>query len=158
SYDDSKTMRREFMQYRSQLPPFDPIRPCWDEIDDPKLFWLLMESHTKLIGRIACRIFATPTNSVASERSFSVQNVIKDKPRNSLQPKKVDKMVYIYMNKRVIRGMENGSIRKGKSYRELTDKEEVELEETILEVDTDAADSDNAQSQGVEVRLDKDAG
>jgi len=74
------------------------------------------------------RIWATSANSVSSERAFSVQNFIHTKLRNCLHPKRVDKLIYIYMNSRVLK-------RKQKSPYSLTDEEQVQLENVALVLD-----------------------
>ena len=54
------------------------------------------------LGRLALRIYKTPANSVPSERSFSTHKLIHDKRRNKLSVDKVDKLVFIHCNSRVL--------------------------------------------------------
>ena len=80
------------------------------------------------IPRIALRLFRTPGNSVPSERSFSVQNAIHDKVRNRLLPTRTDKLICIYMNRRVL------DRQVGDHYRwdQLEDEEMVQLEGLLM--------------------------
>ena len=38
SADNAKTIRIEFTHFRNQLPPFEPVRDCWEHEDDPRVF------------------------------------------------------------------------------------------------------------------------
>ena len=75
-----------------------------DVAEHPLAFWSFMIEFVPHISRIALRLFRTPCNSVPSERSFSVQNAIHDNVRNRLLPTRTDKLIYIYMNRRVWTG------------------------------------------------------
>lgn len=129
SPEDARTLRMEFVSFRNQEAPFQPMKWCWDHIDDPRDFWKMVSMEdAKFLKLLAMRIWATPANSVPSERAFSVQNFIHTKLRNCLHPKRVDKLTYIYMNSRVFK-------RKQKSPYSLTDEEQVQLENLELALD-----------------------
>src|SRR5436190_13040194 len=81
---DYTTICFEFESFRAQEPPFEYGRRCWTLVSHPKLFWHSTFSHTKLLGKLAYRVFCCPVNSVASERAFSVQNLIHTTSRNPL--------------------------------------------------------------------------
>lgn len=130
---DLHTAWAELQQFRGQIAPFIKSRPCWIFGDKPHLFWVNMKVHAPVLGNIAVRIFETPTNSVASEHSFSIQNHLHNKLRASLLSKTVDKLTYIYINGRLLRKIEllKGD-KKEESLKSLTDEEEVELENILL--------------------------
>ena len=86
-----------------------------------------------MLGKFAVRIFSTVANSVSSECSFSVQNALHTKCRNSLHSTRVNKLIYLYTNIRIIRQMENGKTKTSSSSYLLSDKEEVELENMLLQ-------------------------
>jgi len=92
-----------------------------------------MKIHAPVLGNIAVRIFETPTNSVASEHSFSIQNHLHSKLRASLLSKTVNKLTYTYINGRLLQKIEllKGD-KKEESLKSLTDEEEVELENILL--------------------------
>jgi hAT family C-terminal dimerisation region len=102
SAEAARAAIREFMLFRSQQPPFEPVRQCWQELDDPHLFWCIGIGLAKNIGTIALRLYSAPVNSVASERAFSVQNFIHNKTRNRLQPVRADKLSFVYSNARIL--------------------------------------------------------
>jgi len=83
------------------------------------------------------RIFSTIANSVASERAFSAMGLIVTKLRNKLGTEKADKLIFIYMNQRVLDG--NGDILLG-DWVEKSDEEQVDLEELLLALDEDEDD------------------
>jgi hypothetical protein len=131
---DYETICFEFESFRAQEPPFEYGRRCWTLVTHPKLFWHSTFSHTKLLGKLAYRLFCTPVNSVASERAFSVQNYIHSKTRNALHPERTDKLVYLYINGRRVSQFENlfANAVKSKPIRDLTEDDEVELENILI--------------------------
>ena len=98
------------------------------------MFWLQQLKYTQIIGKLATRIFSTPANSVASEHSFSVQNLVHSKSRNALYPQRVNKLTYIHTNTHVLT-QTNKKLKDSfsKSLYTLSNQEEVELENIILE-------------------------
>jgi hypothetical protein len=89
------------------------------------------KDHNEL-AHLAVRIFETIANSVASERAFSTINLIVTKLRNRLGAKKADKLIYIYMNQRVLD--KAGDLLLG-DWVEKSDKDQVQLEELLLSID-----------------------
>ena len=49
------------------------------------------------------RLVQTPVTSVASKRAFSSMNFLYSNNRNRLQPERVNKLLYIYVNQRTLR-------------------------------------------------------
>jgi hypothetical protein len=73
-------------------------------IDDLPRYWksyLHYQSH-KQLAQLVVRIFETIANSVASERAFSALGLIITKLWNRLGSEKADKLIFIYMNQRVL--------------------------------------------------------
>src|SRR5579859_2016235 len=131
---DYETICFEFESFRAQEPPFEHGRRCWTLVTHPKLFWHSTFSHTKLLGKLAYRLFCTPVNSVASERAFSAQNYIHSKTRNALHSERADKLVYLYINGRRVSQFENffANAVKSKLIRDLTEDDEVKLENILI--------------------------
>jgi len=139
---DAKILIREFMTFRAQHPPFEAGRLFWEESTNPSLFWELAMGDTVLLSRIACRIFSTPVNSVASERAFSIQNLIHTKTRNRLHSAKADKLAYIYTNARILHRFDGKVSLESflsKEVNSLSDNEEVLLEDMLLEIEVEDA-------------------
>jgi hypothetical protein len=74
------------------------------EIQDPILFWKRLRSLPKPgpLAEIALKILSLPMSCVAVERSFSVVRRIHTWQRNRLGRKKLAKLVYVYLNQRVL--------------------------------------------------------
>jgi hAT family protein len=94
------------------------------------------EDHNEL-ARLAVRIFETIANSVASERAFSAMNLIVTKLRNRLSAEKADKLIYIYMNQRVL---DKACDLLLGDWVEKSDEEQVRLEELLLSIDEEGDD------------------
>ncbi|KAA8894409.1 hypothetical protein FN846DRAFT_786419 [Sphaerosporella brunnea] len=54
------------------------------------------------LAQVALHIFHTLSNSVPSERSFPIRNLIHDKKRNRLGAQTADKLAYIQVNMRIL--------------------------------------------------------
>jgi len=153
SSEEEKQIYTEFLQFRHKMEPFDPLKPCWQYINDsPYLFWLAQIDYAEILARLAVRIFSTPTNSVSSEQAFSVQNALHDKSRASLEPARVNKLSFVYINSRIysrmtkIPGAKNpvpsGPAAK-LNFNELSNEDEVELEELMMKYNDDVTDKDD---------------
>jgi hypothetical protein len=67
---------------------------------------------------------------VPSERSFSAQNLIHDKTRNRLSPEKTNKLMFIYINRRVL-DREEGA-QQPIRWEDLNEEQLLELEDQLL--------------------------
>ena|SRR5437762_1308397 len=140
---DSAKAHEEFRDFRKQRCVFGPDHFCWKEDNNPKAFWEGQSSHTQILGDLGYHIFSTPANSVPSERSFSAQNFIHTKTRNALHTDQVDKLIYTYMNSRILSRLEaaekksidvsHQQVHITGSNLQLSNEDEVELEEILLE-------------------------
>jgi Protein of unknown function (DUF 659) len=156
--EESVILGEEFEAFRGQLAPFTRDRVCWRHINNAHSFWSNMTQHTKLLGRFTLRLYDTPTNSVASEQSFSIQNSIHTKLRNALQSGRVNQLTYTYRNGRVLRKVESidtdgilSTDVQSVSPHSLTAAEEVELEDTLLFEDVEGEDIMESDDEDVEL-------
>lgn len=135
-------LQEEFESFRSQLSPFEPQRRCWFH-KDPKIFWHASASNTQHLGKLALRIFSCPINSGASERAFSVQNLINTKERNALHAERANKLTYIYIDGRILANVNNTAkqddVELKSILNDLSFKEEVQLEDELLNREQDDA-------------------
>jgi hypothetical protein len=76
---------------------------------------------------------------VASERAFSAMNLIVTKLRNKLSPEKTNKLIFIYMNQRVLD--KGGDLLLG-DWVDKTDDEQLNLEELLLSIENKDQDQD----------------
>jgi hypothetical protein len=61
---------------------------------------------SQLLGQFALRLCHTAANVVASERAFSAWGLQHTKIRNRLDAGRIDKLVYIHMNRRALSQVE----------------------------------------------------
>jgi FlaA1/EpsC-like NDP-sugar epimerase len=61
---------------------------------------------SRLLAQFALRLCHTAANAVASERAFSAWSLQHTKIRNRLDAGRVDKLVYIHMNRRALSEVE----------------------------------------------------
>lgn len=66
-----------------------------------------METEVKGLRNVALRVLSTTCTSSASERNFSIWGFIHSKTRNRLYNHKLDKLVYVYQNMRILRKMKD---------------------------------------------------
>ncbi|RDW86373.1 uncharacterized protein DSM5745_03015 [Aspergillus mulundensis] len=90
----------EFALYRAKKAQFFPA-DLW-KTEDPLVFWAQFHDTAPSLSHLAIRLVYTTANSVSAERAFSAINNTKDKRRSRLQVKKVNKLVYLYMNTRAL--------------------------------------------------------
>jgi hypothetical protein len=111
-------------------------------LDDPVRYWkcyLGSRDHNEL-AHLAVRMFKTIANSVASERAFSAMGLIVTKLRNRLGPDKANKLIYIYMNQRVLDRA--GDLLLG-DWVEKSDDQQVDLEDLLLSFEEEDGDQDD---------------
>jgi len=136
----------QFNCFWTQQPPFEAERQCWEEFKDPYLFWRLGLGLANSLATISIRIFSAPVNSVASERAFSIQNLIHSKTRSRLHPYRANKLAFIYTSARVLDEHDNhqhdvtppDTARvdfNAKPLDSLTQEEEVRLENILLDIE-----------------------
>src|SRR5438046_9703531 len=93
----------------------------------------MQQQYAKVLEPLSLRIFSTPSNSVPSERAFSIMNFLHSKARNCLEPERVDKLTYSYINTRIFRRINTqDSIF---NIYDLTEEEAVELEQESLQAE-----------------------
>ena len=126
--------------------------------ESPLLFWRSFveddSEGVRELARIAVTIFTAVANSVSSERAFSAMNLIHSKMRGSLGATKADKLIYIYMNERVL-AEGSSNIMLGDPF-EKTEEEQLELERQLLEVlaeDGFVSDEDELEEREASLEL-----
>ena len=100
-------LRSEFFAFRNKTGLFAPTAACWQDTDNPLLFWQTQGMFGGVLARLAVRLLSTPANSVPSERSFSAQNLIHSQKRNRLQAERVNKLTFIHMNQRLLNAIKD---------------------------------------------------
>jgi hypothetical protein len=77
---------------------------CWDHINEDWTFWFSIKDEAPVLAQLVIRILTTIANSVPSERAFSTMKLQHTKLRNRLVPSRVDKLVFIHINQRILAG------------------------------------------------------
>jgi len=126
SSEEAREIRREYIKFRLQDGVFHQKAWCWESRNNPLEFWEFAKGcGSRFLAQFAIRVFSTPANSVPCERAFSAQNHIHTKECNALDPERVNKLTYVYMNYRVLK-------KGARSPFSMSEEEEVELEDAIL--------------------------
>lgn len=119
-----------FLRYYTRRGPFRDDHSSWSYAEDPVIFWQLHFDDNNALSKLADRILHTLANSVPCERSFSALNLLHTKTRNALTPERVNKLLYIQINRRTLR-------REGLMSNIQDDEEEEEEEDDLM---TDAGE------------------
>jgi hAT family C-terminal dimerisation region len=115
-----------FLSYYNRIGPFRDTDNRWDYKDRPVIFWQLYIDTNRPLAVLATRMLKTIANSCPSERAFSAMKATYTITRNRLTPERVNKLLFIQINRRVLR-------RGNTSAEEVTDDEsaqEVEFEDS----------------------------
>ena len=94
---------RTFLHYYNRIHAFHTSSTNWEYADEPQTFWLLFRDQSPALYDLVDRFLHTLANSVPCERNFSSMNILHSKTRNRLEPEVVDKLLYIQINRRVLR-------------------------------------------------------
>ena len=109
SDSDWPTAKISFLHYYSRQGPFSVTNAHWEEKDDTVVFWLLYNDVARPLSEFVLRLMKTTANSVPSERNFSSMKIIHSPTRNRLTPQRVDKLLFVYINRRVLNRQLNAS-------------------------------------------------
>jgi hypothetical protein len=76
----------------------------WNNFKDPRKYWTINgPKNYPYLFKLAIRVFNFPASTASSERTFSTLNFIHSKLRNRLQNDKVNKLIYIKENAKVMK-------------------------------------------------------
>jgi len=136
----------DFYCFKDQRGVFHATARCWDHIDEDWTFWFSMKDEAPVLAQLAIRILTTTANSVPSERAFSTMRLQHTKLRNRLTPSRVDKLVFIHINQRILT---EGS----KGIHQVTEDEVLQLERDLaVLVDEEYLHSELQKQQDIPAR------
>ena len=101
--EEKQGVRSDFFSYKHQTGGFALKNRCWKGQSKPILFWQQLLLITPKLANLALRIYRTAANSVACERAFSAMNLLHNKFRNRTTTERMDKLLFIYINARVLK-------------------------------------------------------
>jgi len=96
----------ELAEYIGKLGGFASNHLWGDVTQKPVNWWNLMKGRYPILSDIAIRILSIPATSAASERNWSTFGFIHSKLRNRLHEKRVEKIVYLFWNLRILRALD----------------------------------------------------
>jgi len=135
--------------YRAKARPFSPHNLAWN-ITSPTTFWHAQHTFSPEHSLLATRLFCTPANSVPTESSFSAQNLIHSKVHNSLNPTRVDKLTYIYLNRRVL----DHKAGEPRQWQDQSGKAEIELKDGVVGLQ-DSIETESDEGILIELRFNR---
>ena len=139
--DQVTTCMRDFWVFRNQTGAFFPHEnSVWTHMNDLVTFWDTVAFYCPALSALASRLMQVPGNSVPGERAWSIQNLILSKTRNGLKHINLDRLLFIYINERIL-GRPIGPSNKKLPYTHgvlASDEELAELEDLMLQNDSDS--------------------
>jgi hAT family C-terminal dimerisation region len=99
---DDKQAVIELYYFRNKRGAFKANARCWKHTNENWMFWTSIKDDAPTLAKLAIRILSTAANSVPSERAFSTMKLQHMKLRNRLLPSRVDKLVFIHINQRIL--------------------------------------------------------
>ncbi|EXX61861.1 hypothetical protein RirG_167190 [Rhizophagus irregularis DAOM 197198w] len=96
----------ELAEYVRKTGSFAHSHLWGDVIQKSVNWWNLMKGRYPILSDIAIQILFIPATSAASERNWSTFGFIHSKLRNKLHKKRVEKIVYMFWNLRILRSLE----------------------------------------------------
>ncbi len=104
---NAKSAMKAWLLFRDQETKFHHTCECWSYQSDSKLFWNFCKSFSSELSCLARRVMMLSINSMFAERNWFIMNLIMNKTRNSLHSINVNKLMFIYMNKRTLDRFKN---------------------------------------------------
>ena len=96
----------ELAEYVGKTGGFAPNHLWGNVIQKPINWWHLMKGRYPVLSDVAIQVLSIPATSAASERNWSTFGFIHSKLRNRLHEKRVEKIVYMFWNLRILRSLE----------------------------------------------------
>ena len=100
--DERMDTLQDLFNFKDLKGIFVTQNECWQASENPQFFWRLCKPKCPGLATLAMRIFDTPGNATASERSFSSDSYIHSKIRNRLYPDRANKLEFLYVNAKVL--------------------------------------------------------
>jgi hypothetical protein len=100
--EDVPRATQAFLRFYTRRGPFREDHSSWGYAEDPVMFWQLHFDDNNALSQLADRVLHTLANSVPCERAFSSLNLLQTKTRNALTPERVNKLLYVQINRRTL--------------------------------------------------------
>jgi hypothetical protein len=128
-----EAVRRSYLDFKCLYDNFLSSE-LWTEtvMNDPIEYWRLASAYAPDLAVFALRVFNTPPNSAPSERAFSTMKLNAGKFRATMTLERLDKLCFIHVNRCTL---DRDEIKGKRHYHQLTEAEELELEEELESID-----------------------
>ncbi|RKF55284.1 hypothetical protein GcC1_204035 [Golovinomyces cichoracearum] len=110
-YGENSSAVASYFEYVDQEGPFNILANFWKHYTyKPLLFWKSIRHYCPELSKLAITLLTTTANSVASERSLSIMNLLQNRLRSRMGVETMDRLCYIYINCRSIQKLNNNKI------------------------------------------------
>ena len=102
----NEKLQEQFQRYRRGEDTFGHARWQLDFADDPRRPWktMALDPEFRAFATLVLETLSVPTGIAGVERTVSALRRIHTWERNRLAPSRVDKLVYVHQNLRLLRG------------------------------------------------------
>ena len=118
-----------FHHYYNRFDAFRDTHHRWKYHNDPLGFWSVSMAENRALAVLAIRMVKTLANSCPSERAFSTLKATHTNTRNRLQPDRVNKLLFIQINSRVLKR----DLTTKRAVVSAEDEEDADVEEALAE-------------------------
>ena len=149
----------ELAEYVGKTGGFAPSHLWGDVVQKPINWWNLMKGRYPVLSDVAIRVLSIPATSAASERNWSTFGFIHSKLRNKLHEKRVEKIVYMFWNLRILHSLERPLTIEGWVEKVLNKKAMETAEgnnEEEIDIESDFSDLDFQSYSDLEGLLDEE--
>ncbi|RKF84202.1 hypothetical protein GcM1_140007 [Golovinomyces cichoracearum] len=95
-YGESSFAVASYFECVDQEGLFNILANCWKHYTyQPLLFWKSIRHYCPELSKLAITLLTATANSVASERSFSIMNLLKNRLRSRMGVETMDRLCYI---------------------------------------------------------------
>jgi hypothetical protein len=103
STENASRVLEEYAEYLGKLGNFSRLH-LWESnlVKNPINWWCLVKGRYPILSEVALKILSIPATSAASERNWNTFGFIHTKVRNRLNDKRVEKLVYMNWNLKII--------------------------------------------------------
>ena len=111
--DQGRICHLDLIDFRAKAGKFLPGTLGLDDGIPPRQFWTAYASSGRFneLAGVALRLFGCIANAVPSERAFSTMNFLKDDNSNRLTSSNLDMRLFVYINKKILLGMDDKSVK-----------------------------------------------
>ncbi len=108
---NAKSVMKTWFFFQDQKTKFHHTCECWSYQSNSNLFWNFCKSLSFELSCLTRKVMMFLTNSILTKRNWFIMNFIMNKTRNFLHSINVNKLMFIYINKRTFDRVKNTKIK-----------------------------------------------